>query len=84
MARSDRKARRAEIRKKREERREERQYLLGLIHAEYEPGDDAEALREKIQPMLRARARGDGDLLIRLLAIFERLLPIILKLFMGI
>lgn len=84
MAREDRKKRRAEARKRREERQAERQYVMGLIQSEYEAGDDADALREKVEPILRQRARGDGELLMRLFDLFIKYLPILLKLFIGI
>lgn len=81
--REERLKRRAEAKKKRQQRQKGRKVIFGLIVEHYEDGDDFEALEEKIEPVIRELAIGDGSWLTFLLNLLKEWGPVILKMLMG-
>jgi len=82
MPREGRRERREERRRQREERKNGRKELIRLALDLYEDGDDVDDLRDKVVEALESR--GSGKWLEFMTMLFEKLLPLLMKLLTGL
>ena len=75
--------RRAKRRARRKVKHDGRMRIISIATQVYEPGDDADDLREKITTVLE-ESESDTPILDKLLQILELIMPLLIRLLAGI